>query len=113
MRVMVLIRATPQSEAGHMPSTELLAAMGDFNQALADAGVLLSGEGLKPSSQGARVNFDGDRRTTVKGPFRPESEQVAGYWVWQVRDMVRGARLGESLPQPDVWARPNRDPPAV
>ena len=80
MKVMVLVKATADSEAGALPSAELMQAMGAFNRQLADAGVLLAGEGLKPSAQGVRIAFDGDRRTVISGPFAA-SELVAGWWL--------------------------------
>ena len=88
MRVMVLVKASPESEAGQMPSTEALAEMGQFNEELVKAGVMLAGEGLAPSSQGRRVEFSGtsDRRV-IDGPFTETKELIAGYWLWQVKDM--------------------------
>jgi hypothetical protein len=83
MRVMVMVKATSQSEAGRMPSTELLAAMGHFNEELAKAGVLLAGEGLHPSASGKRVHFSGGQRTVTDGPFTQTNELVAGFWLWQ------------------------------
>ena len=85
MRFCVMVRATGDSEAGVLPSTELLAAMGKFNEELAKAGVMLTGGGLQPSSRGARVRFDGDRRTVIDGPFPETKELVAGFWLWQVK----------------------------
>lgn len=85
MRFMVIVKANPDSEAGKLPSTEELAEMGKFNEELAQAGVMLAGEGLHPSSKGARVRFDGDRRTVLDGPFGGTRELVAGYWLWQVK----------------------------
>lgn len=82
---MVIVKANPDSEAGKLPSTEELAEMGKFNEELAQAGVMLAGEGLHPSSKGARVRFDGDRRTVLDGPFGGTRELVAGYWLWQVK----------------------------
>ena len=82
MRVMVLVKATKESGAGVMPSTELLAAMGKFNEELVKAGIMLAGEGLKPSSQGKRVAFDGPSRTVIDGPFAETRELVAGFWLW-------------------------------
>ena len=87
MRVMVMVRADRNSEAGVMPSQELLAAMGKFNEELVNAGVMLAGEGLHPSSRGARVRFAGNTRTVIDGPFPETKELIAGYWLWQVRDM--------------------------
>src|SRR6202007_2981962 len=85
MRFMVMIKANRDSEAGVMPSKQLLADMGRFNEELVKAGVMLAGEGLHPSSKGARVNFSGKKRTVVDGPFAETKELVAGFWIWQVR----------------------------
>jgi len=83
MRFMVLVKATPESEVGQMPTAEELATMSQFNDELVKAGVMLAGDGLHPSSRGARVRFDGDRRTVIDGPFTEAKELVAGYWIWQ------------------------------
>ena len=88
MRVMVLVKATNDSEAGNMPSTELLAAMGKYNEELVNAGILLAGEGLHPSSKGKRVAFDGPNRAVIDGPFAQTRELVAGFWLWKVKDMA-------------------------
>ena len=85
MRFMVLVKANKDSEAGVMPTQELLAEMGKFNEELAKAGVMLAGEGLQPSSKGARVKFSGNKRTVTDGPFAETKELVAGFWLWQVR----------------------------
>ena len=87
MRVMVLVPADENSENGVMPDEQLLTDMGNFNEELVKAGVMLAGEGLHPSSKGARVRFDGDERTVIDGPFTESKELVAGFWLWQVRDM--------------------------
>ena len=88
MRVMVLVKASPESEAGEMPSTEVLAAMGKYNEELMRAGVMLAGEGLAPSSRGKRVAFDGPtERRVIDGPFTESKELVAGYWLWQVKSI--------------------------
>ncbi|HEX7122342.1 MAG TPA: YciI family protein [Gemmatimonadaceae bacterium] len=87
MRVMVLVKADKESERGVLPSTELLAEMGKFNEELVKAGVMLVGEGLHPSSKGKRVRFSGDKRTVIDGPFTEAKELVAGFWLWQVRSM--------------------------
>jgi len=87
MRVMVLVKANKQSEAGVLPDTKLLAEMGAFNEALVKAGVMLSGEGLQATSKGKRVRFSGDQRTVVDGPFAETKELVAGFWMWQVKSM--------------------------
>jgi len=103
MRVMVLVKATKDSEAGITPSKEtkaMLAAMGKFNEQLAEAGVLLTGDGLKPSSQGKRVAFDGPRRTVTHGPFAATSELVAGFWLWQVKDMEEAVEWVKRCPNP-------------
>jgi len=83
MRFMVLVPATPESEAGEMPSTELLEAMTKYNEELVKAGVMKAGDGLHPSSKGARVRFDGAERTVIDGPFTEAKELVAGYWIWE------------------------------
>ena len=100
MRVMVMVKATAASEAGVMPDTGLLEAMGRFNQELADAGVLLAGEGLHPSSRGARVRFDGTSRTVTDGPFAETKELVAGFWLWQVRSMDEAIEWARRCPNP-------------
>jgi hypothetical protein len=87
MRVMVLVKASPESEAGEMPGTEMLSPMTDFNEELVKAGVMLAGEGLHPSSKGARVAFSGTERKVIDGPFAETKELVAGYWVWQVKSL--------------------------
>ncbi len=87
MKVMVIVKASPESEAGVMPDTGLLAEMGRFNEALVKAGVMLAGEGLHPSSRGVRVRFDGRRRSVVDGPFAESKELIAGFWLWQVRNL--------------------------
>jgi hypothetical protein len=100
MRVMVLVKATSDSEAGLMPSTDLLEAMGRFNEELAAAGVMQAGEGLKPSSQGKRVAFDGADRRVLDGPFDQTRELVAGYWIWQVADMDEAVAWVKRCPNP-------------
>jgi hypothetical protein len=87
MRVMVIVKADAESEAGAMPDTEALAAMGNFNEQLVDAGVMLMGEGLHPSSKGARVRFTGKQRKVIDGPFADTKQLIAGFWLWQVRSM--------------------------
>ncbi|WDS34682.1 YciI family protein [Pseudoxanthomonas sp.] len=87
MKVMVIVKASAESEAGVMPSTELLAAMGRYNEDLVNAGVMLAGEGLHPSSRGARVRFEGQARSVIDGPFAETSELIAGFWLWQVRSL--------------------------
>ncbi len=100
MRVMVLVKATTDSEAGVMPATEMLEAMGRFNEELVDAGILVAGEGLQPSANGKRVAFDGPRRTVVDGPFAATRELVAGFWLWQVRDMAEAVAWVKRCPNP-------------
>jgi hypothetical protein len=87
MRVMVIVKANEESEAGVMPSTDLFAEMGKYNEELVKAGVMLAGEGLTPSSQGKRVRFDGKKRTVIDGPFAETKELIAGFWLWQVKSM--------------------------
>jgi hypothetical protein len=87
MRVMVIVKASEESEAGIMPSTELLAEMGRYNEALVKAGVMLGGDGLAASAQGKRVRFDGKKRTVIDGPFAETKELIAGFWLWQVKSM--------------------------
>ena len=105
MRVMVMVKATPGSERGDMPTEELFREMGEFNEALAKAGILLAGEGLKPSSQGARVRFSGRDRTVTDGPFAETKELVAGFWLWQVRSMEEAIEWVQRCPNP----MPNED----
>lgn len=101
MRVMVLVKATKDSEAGIMPSSELLEAMGKYNEELVDAGVLVAaGEGLQPSAKGKRVAFDGPRRTVIDGPFAETRELVAGFWLWEVKDMAEAVMWVERCPNP-------------
>jgi hypothetical protein len=100
MRVMVLVKATKDSEAGIMPSTELLEAMGKFNEALVNAGIMRAGDGLKPSSQGKRVVFDGPNRRVIDGPFAQTNELVAGYWLWEVKDMAEAVEWVKRCPNP-------------
>jgi hypothetical protein len=87
MRVMVIVKASKESEAGVMPSQELLAQMGKYNEQLVKAGIMLAGDGLHPSSKGKRVKFSGEKRTVIDGPFAETKELIAGYWMWQVRSM--------------------------
>ena len=100
MRVMVLVKATADSEAGTMPSTELLEAMGKYNEELVNAGVMLSGEGLHPSSKGARIGFDGASRIVTDGPFAETKELVCGFWIWQVKDMADAIAWAKRCPNP-------------
>jgi len=100
MRVMVLIKATEQSEAGEMPSQELLEQMTAFNEELVRSGVMLAGEGLHPSSEGVRVEFSGSERKVIDGPFAETKELLAGYWVWQVRSMEEAVEWVRRIPDP-------------
>ncbi len=100
MRVMVMVKATADSEAGVMPSEELLAAMGAFNEELVKAGVMLAGEGLHPSKKGKRVRFNGRNRTVVDGPFTETKELVAGFWLWQVKSMEEAIEWVKRCPNP-------------
>jgi len=100
MKVMVLVKATKDSEAGVMPTQALLAEMGKFNEELVKAGVMLAGEGLRPSSQGKRVQFSGRNRTVVDGPFAETKELVAGFWLWQVRSFDEAVEWVKRCPNP-------------
>ncbi|MBP1849784.1 YciI family protein [Rhizobium halophytocola] len=100
MRVMVMVKATEDSEAGVMPTDELGAAMGRFNTDLIEAGIMLSGDGLKPSAQGKRIAFDGAERRVLDGPFAETRELVAGYWIWEVRDMDEAVEWVKRCPNP-------------
>ena len=100
MRVMVLVKATKDSEAGVMPSEALLSAMGKCNEELAKAGIMLAGEGLKPSSAGARVRFSGSKRAVIDGPFAETKELVAGFWIWQVKSMAEAIEWLKRCPNP-------------
>ncbi|MGH6867583.1 MAG: YciI family protein [Methylocella sp.] len=100
MKFMILVKATKDSEAGVMPSTQLLAAMGKFNEELAKAGVLLAGEGLHPTSKGARVKFSGDTRTVIEGPFAETKDLVAGFWLWQVKSKEEALEWVNRCPNP-------------
>ena len=100
MRVMVLIKATAESEANVMPSERLLTEMGKYNEALVKAGVMLAGEGLHPSSQGKRVIFDGAGRTIVDGPFAETKELIAGFWLWQVKSLEEAVEWVKRCPNP-------------
>jgi hypothetical protein len=100
MRCMILVKADHDTEAGVMPSQELLEAMTKFNEELVKAGVMLAGEGLQPSSRGVRVKFSGDSRTVVDGPFTESKELVAGYWLWQVRSLEEAIEWARRCPNP-------------
>jgi hypothetical protein len=111
MRVMVMVKATAESEAGKMPGTELLAAMGAFNEELVKAGVMLAGEGLHPSVKGKRVRFSGTQRGVIDGPFAETKELVAGFWLWQVNSMEEAVAWAKRCPNPmegdsDIEIRP-------
>jgi hypothetical protein len=100
MRVMVIVKATKDSEAGVLPSTKLLEDMGKFNEELVKAGIMLAGDGLKPSSAGKRVKFSGTKRTVVDGPFSETKELIAGFWIWQVRSMEEAVEWVRRCPNP-------------
>jgi hypothetical protein len=97
---MVIIKATKNSEAGVMPSEKLLAEMGNFNEQLVKAGVMLAGDGLKPSSKGKRVRFAGGKRSVIDGPFAETKELIAGYWIWQVKSMEEAVEWVRRCPDP-------------
>ncbi len=101
MRVMVLIKANDKSEAGVLPSEQLLTEMGMFNEELVNAGVMLAGEGLHPSSKGVRVRFSGDKRTVIDGPFTETKELIAGFWLWQVASLEEAIEWVKRIPNPD------------
>ena len=100
MKVMVIVKASNASEAGEMPGTELLAAMGAYNEALVNAGIMLAGEGLHPSSRGARVRFSGTERTVIDGPFTETNELIAGYWLWKIGSMQEAIEWVKRCPNP-------------
>jgi hypothetical protein len=100
MRVMVLVKATKDSEAGIMPKPEMFEAMGKYNEELVNAGIMQAGDGLKPSSAGKRVAFDGAKRTVKDGPFAQTNELVAGFWLWQVKDMDEAIAWVKKCPNP-------------
>ncbi|TFI57625.1 YciI family protein [Sphingomonas parva] len=100
MRVVVFVKATEDSEAGMMPSSDLLEAMGRYNEELVNAGIMVGGDGLKPSSQAKRIAFDGPSRTVIDGPFAETRELVAGYWLWEVRDMDEAIAWAKRCPNP-------------
>ena len=111
MKVMVFVKATQDSEAGVMPTRELLTAMGEFNASLVKAGILLAAEGLKPSREGKRVRFSGKTRTVSDGPFAETKELVAGFWIWQVRSIEEAVEWVKRCPNPmltdsDIEIRP-------
>ncbi len=100
MKVMVMVKASPGSEAGKMPSAELLTAMGQFNEELVKAGIMESGDGLKPSSQGYRIRFSGDKRVVTTGPFTETNELIAGYWIWNVGSIEEAIEWAKKCPNP-------------
>lgn len=100
MRVLVFVKATEDSEQGVMPPSELLEAMGKYNEELVNAGIMLGGEGLKPSRLGKRIGFDGPKRTVIDGPFAETRELVAGYWIWEVKDMDEAVAWVKRCPNP-------------
>ncbi|MFB2771573.1 YciI family protein [Pelatocladus sp. BLCC-F211] len=100
MKVMVMIKATKDSEAGVMPSEELLSEMGKYNEELVKAGILLAGEGLHPSSKGVRVRFSGTQRTTIDGPFTETKELIAGFWLWEVQSIEEAIAWVKRCPNP-------------
>ena len=100
MKVMVMVKATADSEAGVLPSNELVEAMGRYNEELIKAGIMLSGEGLRPSAKGKRIAFDGAGRTVIDGPFAETRELVAGFWLWEVKDMDEAVEWVKRCPNP-------------
>ncbi|PVZ62053.1 dehydrogenase [Pseudomonas sp. B1(2018)] len=100
MRFMIIIKASQDSEAGVMPSQELLTAMGNYNEELVKAGIMLAGEGLHPSSKGARVKFSGDQRTVIDGPFIETKELIAGFWLWKVKSREEAIEWVKRCPNP-------------
>ena len=111
MKCMVMVKATAESEAGKLPDQQLLAAMGAYNEELVKAGVLLAGEGLRPSAQGARVRFSGKKRTVIDGPFSETKELVAGFWIFQVKSLEEAIEWVKRCPNPmesdsDIEIRP-------
>ena len=111
MRVMVIVKATADSESGQLPDTKLMAEMGRFNEELVKAGILLAADGLRPSSHGKRVHFSGKNRSVIDGPFAETKELVAGYWLWQVKSMEEAVEWVKRCPNPmpgdsDIEIRP-------
>ncbi len=101
MRVMVIVKANEESEAGAMPSERMLTEMGKYNEELVKAGVMLAGEGLHPSAQGARVRFSGRQTTVIDGPFAETKELIAGFWLWQVKSLEEAIEWVKRMPNPD------------
>lgn len=106
MRFMIIIKASQDSEAGVMPSQELLTAMGNYNEELAKAGIILAGEGLHPSSKGTRVRFSGDKRTVIDGPFAETKELIAGFWLWKVKSKEEAIEWVKRCPNPMPGTEP-------
>ncbi len=102
MRVMVMVKADANSEAGLMPAPELLEAMMNYNEELVKAGIMVAGDGLKPTSQGVRVHFAGDQRTVIDGPFTETKELVAGFWIWEVASMEQAIEWVKRCPNPQM-----------
>ena len=100
MRCMIIVKASRETEAGEMPSEELLTEMGKYNEELVKAGIMLAGEGLHPSSRGARVRFSGSQRSVIDGPFAESKELIAGFWLWQVRSMEEAIEWVKRCPNP-------------
>src|SRR6186713_2624615 len=100
MRFMIIVKASPDSEAGKLPTHDLLEAMGKYNEELVKAGIMLAGDGLQPSSKGARVRFSGTKRTVIDGPFAETKELIAGYWIWQVRSLDEAIEWLKRCPNP-------------
>src|SRR5687768_6697023 len=100
MKVVVFVKANKDTEEGVMPSTEELAEMGKYNEELVNAGIMLAGEGLHPSSKGAKIKFSGDKRSVVDGPFSEAKELIAGFWIWQVRSMDEALEWAKRCPNP-------------
>ena len=113
MRVMVLVKATEDSETGARPRPEMFEAMGRFNEELVNAGVLLAADGLAPSSKGKRIAFDGASRTVLDGPFAETRELVAGFWLWEVKDMDEAVAWVKRCPNPMPGTERDRNPAAV
>ena len=115
MRVMVIVKATKDSEAGALPSKELITAMGKYNEQLVKEGIMLAGDGLQPSSKGKRVRFSGEKRSVIDGPFTETKELIAGFWIWQVRSMEEAVEWLKRCPNPhpgeaEVEIRPFFEP---
>lgn len=116
MRVMVIVKANPESEAGILPSEQLLTDMGNYNEELVKAGIMLAGEGLHPSSKGKRVRLEGNKRTVIDGPFTEAKELIAGFWIWQVKSMdeavewVKRCPSDPNAPPEEIEIRPVGEP---